>query len=90
MSSSDFELLDLQSGLDNRLLLEKINTLEPSAMNYLAECYSRAENESKLSVRKRERAEERADDDLSEVQAKSIEQCKREIVERARYTYSIA
>lgn len=83
LSSSDFELLDLQSGLDNRLLLEKINTLEPSAMNYLAECYSRAENESKLSVRKRERAEERADDDLSEVQAKSIEQCKREIVERA-------
>ena len=71
----------LRQGLDTLPLSTQTNAIEPSAMQYLAECYARAENESKPVGRKRER------EGLEEEHFKAtvINQCKREIVEKARY-----
>lgn len=71
--------------MDKQLLFEQTNAAEPSAMKYLGECYSRAANEGKPNVRKRNRAEDRTDDIFSADKERAIDQCQKEIVDRARY-----
>ena len=84
--SSDLKVLDLHIGLDKHSLFDRNIAIEPSAMKYLAECYTRAENESKSGDRKRSRAES---EDFSRDKTATINQCKREIVARARCGLSV-
>lgn len=81
LSSSDFDVSDFKKGLDKQLFFGKQNAIEPSAIKYLAECYSRAVNECKPAVRKRGRAE---DDNFIEAKERVIKDCQKDIVERAR------
>lgn len=81
LSSSDFDVLDFKKGLDKQLFFGKHNTIEPSAIKYLAECYSRAVNECKPAIWKRGRAE---DDHFIEVKESILNDCQKDIVERAR------
>lgn len=77
-------MLDLQFGLDKQLF-GKINAIEPSAINYLAECYSRAEEELKPSMRKRGRESDEDYDAFSKTKEKIIKDCQHAIVSKARF-----
>lgn len=83
--SSDFNLLDLKSGLSRQPFFEKQNAVEPSVIRYLAECYSRAENECKPEVRKKGKVKEETDDDFNAMKESIVRKCQHEIVDKARY-----
>lgn len=78
-------MLDLHSSSDRQLLCEKCNAVETSAIVYLAECYSRAENEcNMLGIRKRGRDID-MDDEFSKMKLRIIKECQYAIASKARY-----
>lgn len=57
--------------------------MEPSAIKYLAECYSRAVSQDKFEATKRCR-EGDDESDFYELKSRIVKQCKDEIISRAR------
>lgn len=76
-TASDY-LLDLKFSKERHVLADQSNAVEPSNIQYLAECYARAEDEL---IKKRP-----SDDDGSFGQAKTIivQNCEKLIVVTAR------
>ena len=86
LPTSDCELLQLRSSLGKVFLSGKENVVEPSAVKYLAECYSRAENECKTKVtrRKGKESDGELENNFDEIKIIIARKCQEDIVNRAR------
>lgn len=78
MCTSELELIDTKYGQKDTNLLDKSNAIEPCGIQYLAECYSRAENEARSERRKFK------DDEL---RAHIIKKCQEQIIDKAWYEF---